>query len=79
MKGWRLVKVGYASWKAGDTLPGYQVTLPLKNALISLLVSNSEHIYHHVDDDGCPLARFPVYPEQPTNWPAKVPKDPEDP
>ena len=55
MKGWRLVKVGYASWKAGDTLPGYQVTLPLKTALISLLVSNSECIYHHSDDDGCPL------------------------
>ena len=42
-------------------------------------VSNSECIYHHVDDDGCPLAQLAVCPDQPTNCLAKVPKDPEDP
>ena len=65
------------AWISGAALVGYQVTLPLKDALISLLVSNSKCIYPYMDDDGCLLAWLAVCPDQPTNCLAKVPKDPD--
>ena len=33
----RLANVGYAGWTAAAALAGYQVTLPLQDALISML------------------------------------------
>ena len=37
MRYWHLAKKGYAGWMAPAAPAGYQVTLPLRNVLISML------------------------------------------